>query len=406
MEKKKIVLLTIVVFLVGIIATAGNYAFWSWTSTVNKNVVFNTAGNLRNYVVYNEGESQFSGELNPGNTYTTGIHSTISIYKTTDVSLLATIHMDVNRIGEAMKKSPALKWVVTEGTSTNVGNILAQGNFVGVNGGDTLTLVPDINVTTTEKFYTIWIWLDSSLNPSSDLSGETLDTNVWTEINQAEGAEDRYEITRATAQSTEPGTWISIPTENQANVYNLNENVSSTGTYYVWFKDALDRQVVSKPVEVSVVDNTAPSCEWGTFNPVQIQNNETSQITLTCTDTESGIRYTITVTGTQNDGTSTLTLDDNLVKNGMGLGNASVTSGSITVANTYTVTYVSGNNNCTLDSTTYAVKTATYGTAYSIANPSCTGYTFTGWTANNGLDTTNARYGSSLRLHAFTEGNR
>ena len=383
MEKKKIVILTIVVFFVGIIVTAGSYAFWSWTSTVNKNVVFNTANNLRNYIVYNEGESQFAGELNTGNTYTTGIHSTISIYKTTDVSLLATIHMDVNRIGEVMKKSTALKWVVTEGTATNVGSVLAQGNFIGVNAGDTLTLVPDINVTTTEKFYTVWIWLDSSLNPSSDLSGETLDTNVWTEINQMEGSEDRFEITRASANyqtisatvvdskakvtyyaisssSTDPGTWAEITSANQANVYNLNTNVTSTGTYYVWFKDALDRTVVSKPVEVTVVDNTAPSCTWGTFNPIQIQNNETSQITLTCTDSESGIsvhnlvasditvsndkvnvtniaktsvtngyQYTVTVTGTPNDGTSKLILSANLVKNGMGLGNASVTSGNI-----------------------------------------------------------------------------
>ncbi len=458
MEKKRIAILTIVIFLVGIIITAGSYAFWSWSSTQNKNIVFNTSNNLKNYVVYNEGESQFAGELNVSNSYLTGgIHSTISIYKTTDISLLATIHMDVKTIGNEMKKSKALKWLVTEGTASNVGSALAQGNFIGTNAGDTLTLVPDIPVTTTETFYTIWIWIDSSENPSSNLSGEAFDSNVWTEINQVYGAEDRYEITRiganyqtisatvvdnkykvtqyaVTTTSSTPSTWTTItPATDQAKVYNLNTSVGATGTYYVWFKDENGRIVTPKSVQVTTVDTSAPICTFGTFNPSQIQNNETSQISLTCTDSESGISvhnlttsditvsndkvtvtnitkattnngysYTITVTGTPNDGTAKLTLSANLVKNGMGLGNASVESGNITVANTYTVTYQTGNNNCPLDSTIYAVKTATYGTAYNIANPSCSGYTFTGWTANSGLDTTNARYGTGSANTAWT----
>ena len=458
MNKRKAIVLTIVVFFVGIIAMAGSYAFWSWSSTVNKNIVFNTAGNLKNYIVYDEGQSQFAGELNPSNSYTNGIHSTISIYKTTDVSLLATIHMDVNRIGDAMKSSQALKWVVTEGTPDSIGATLAQGNFVGVNAGDTLTLVPDLEVSTTETFYTIWIWLDSSLNPSSDLSGETLDTNVWTEINQVEGAEDVYKITRlsvnyqtitatvvdskakitaysVSTSNTNPGTWTTItPAANQAKVYTLNYNATSANIYYVWFKDALDRTVVSEAAVVTTVDNTQPSCTWGTFNPTQIQNNETSQIYLTCTDGESGIsvhdlktsditvsnnkvnvtnitktsvtngyRYTITVTGTTNDGTSTLTLDNNLVRNGVGLGNTAVTSGTITVANTYTVTYNTGNNNCPLDTTVYAQYTATYGTAFNVVNPTCQGYSFSGWTAT-GLDTTNAMYGSDSANAHWSDG--
>ena len=54
--------------------------------------------------------------------------------------MLASIMMDINAIGSNMKTSSALKWVVTEGTSTNIGNVLAQGNFIGTNNGDTLTL--------------------------------------------------------------------------------------------------------------------------------------------------------------------------------------------------------------------------------------------------------------------------
>ena len=392
MEKKKIALITIVVFVVGLIITSASYAFWSWNSNVNKNVIFNVASNLKNYIVYNEGESAFTGELNVSNNYQTGsIHSTISIYKTTNVNLLATIHMDVNQIGPNMKQSTALKWVVTEGTTSNVGSVLAKGNFVGTNNGDTLTLVPDIPVNTTETFYTIWIWLDASENPSDNLSGETLDTNVWTEINQVEDAEDRYKVTHSdtnyqqisatvvdskykvthyaiTTTNSDPSNWTEItPTTDQAKVYNLNTTVNNTGTYYIWFKDENNR-VTKKEVTVSEIDTTKPSCSWGAFTPVKIANNETSTVILTCVDSESGIsvhnlqasdftpannkvtvtnitkesvtngyRYTITVTGTNNDGTSYITLADNKVRNGVNLANTSTSSGNVTVENIISV---------------------------------------------------------------------
>ena len=67
MKKNKIILYSIVIFLVGLIITGGSYAFWSWTSDTNKNIVFNTAQNLKNYIVYDEGESSFTGELNVSN---------------------------------------------------------------------------------------------------------------------------------------------------------------------------------------------------------------------------------------------------------------------------------------------------------------------------------------------------
>ncbi len=392
MKKKKITIITIVVFVVGLIIAGSSYAFWSWSGNVNKNVIFNVASNLKNYIVYNEGESAFTGELNVSNSYqTNSIHSTISIYKTTNVNMLATIHMDVNQIGPNMKNSTALKWVVTAGTVSNVGAELAHGNFVGTNNGDTLTLVPDLAVNTTETFYTIWIWLDASQNPSSNLTGETLDTNVWVEVNQVEGAEDRYEITNTNAHyqqisatvvdskakvtqyavtetNSTPSSWITItPATDQAKVYNLNETVNNTGTYYIWFKDENNR-VTSKQVTVSEIDNSAPSCSWGAFTPVKIANGETSTVTLTCTDSESGIsvhnlttadfttqnnritltnvtkesvtngyRYTITVTGTNNDGTSYITLADNKVRNGVNLANTSTSSGNVTVENIISV---------------------------------------------------------------------
>ena len=393
MNKRNSIILAISILLLGLLVAGGSFAYWTWTSTNEKRVVFNTAKDLQEYIIYDEGESKFVGDFKVSNTYNEGIHSTISIKKTAEaenVTLVATIKMDINAIGTNMAKSPALKWVVTSGDSTNVGSVLARGNFVGAKAGDVLTLYPSIPVTTTEQKYTIWIWIDASENPSELLSGETLDTVVWTQIDQIEGVKDNFEITRisannqsisatavnskhkitnyaVTTSSGTPTSWQNIASADQSNIYTLNYTAPSTGTYYVWFKDEVGN-TVSKEVSVTVVDTTAPVCTFDPFNPTLIKNGDTATIDLTCIDNETqittsnlkltdftvsgsgitltninkvsvsnGYKYTITVTGTTANGTPTITLPAGKVKNAMNLSNAVKTSGSITVANVYKI---------------------------------------------------------------------
>ena len=145
MSKKQSIILIIVTFLVGLLVTAGSYAYWSWQSNVNKAVSFNTSKELREYIVYDEGESKFVGDFKTSATHTSGLHSTISIKKkpeASNIDLVATIFMDVNAIGTNMANSPALKWTVTSGNSTSGGTILSSGNFVGSSNGKTLMLLP------------------------------------------------------------------------------------------------------------------------------------------------------------------------------------------------------------------------------------------------------------------------
>lgn len=193
MNRKKTVILIIIVLFMGLLVSGGTYAYWSWTSNNHKNIVFNTAKELKDYIVYNEGNSSFIGNLEVSNSFNQGIHSTISIKKKNDsdianVDLVASIMMDINSIGTNMKQSSALRWLVTSGDSINGGDLLALGNFIGTNSGDTLTLYPSIEVTTTEKEFTIWIWLDASQNPDELLTGESLDTVVWTQVDQLDGS--------------------------------------------------------------------------------------------------------------------------------------------------------------------------------------------------------------------------
>ena len=386
MKNKRKKYLIIALSIVAIFIFAGTYAYWNWTSSENKNVVFNTSKDLKDYITYDDGESKFVGDFQVSDSYLDGVHTTISMKKdgAANVSLIATINMDINAIGETMKVSPALKWVVTSGDSTNVGDVLSSGNFIGSNAGDTMVLLPNIEVLTTEQKFTIWIWIDSSENPSADLTGETLDTVVWTQIDQVEGVVSTFSITKknatyqtidatvvnnmnkivsyaVTTSNTEPSTWTSISDTDQSNVYNLEYTVSTTGTYYIWFKDSLGN-VVSDNVSVSEIDTSAPVCTFGEFSPSSVADGETATVDLVCTDndlkninlsindieitgssatlsniskvkTTNGYTYTISLVGTDVDGIVSLTLPSGKIFDSMNNTNESASSGNLTIQN-------------------------------------------------------------------------
>ncbi len=78
---------------------------------------------------------------------------------------------------------------------------------------------------------------------------------------------------------------------------------------------------------------------------------------------------------------------------------------------TYTVKFTSSTTSCPLDTTNYANINATYDTNIknsAITNPTCTGYTFTGWTASGNFDITTAKIGTKANevTTAWTNNNK
>ena len=379
---KKYVKYLIITLVVGIMIAIGTYAYWSYESSNKKNISIQTSRELSNYIIYDEGESKFAGELKVGSSYLDGVHTTISIKKTNDASnleLIATVNMTVNAIGDNIKNSYGLKWAITKGDSTSAGTLLNQGNFYGKNNDDVIELKTGIEVTTTEEKYTVWIWIDGSENIDPKIVGETLDTSVWTQVDQI--LDNRFEVTSinsnyqfinasavnttknivayaVTNTSSQPSSYTNLTTQEQGNVYNVVDyKVTNTGTYYVWFKDSAGN-TVNESVAVSKIDTTPPVCTFGNFEPSTIKNGETSVVELTCVDEEIGIKssditsssitlngssatlnsniektritngfkYKLTVTGTSTDGDTSLSLNAGVVNNKAGLSNSTPSS--------------------------------------------------------------------------------
>ena len=439
MNKNKKIITLIIIFSIIIALLGSTFAYFSWRSGENKEVVFNTSKGLQEYIIYDSGESKFVGDFQVGSSYTSGVHTTVSIYKSDKISdkmLYATINMKVKEIGENLNNSEALKWTVTLGNATSNGKVLASGNFSLLSTGSEMAILPNFEVTTTLTEYTIWIWLDETL-ADSYMTGEKADVSIWTQVDQI--VVDKFEITKlinnyqiikatavnsgkkiigyqVTDSNTEPSTWISIPENEQNNIYNLEYVVNNTGTYYIWFKD-INNKIVNKNLNVDKIDITGPVCTWDSISKNNLDEKETATISLLCTDSEAGMidkklevsdftisnniitiskvvksnitngyKYTLTVVGGNTSGETTITLPKDKLSDKVNNHNTEAVSDNISVetVKTYAITYkdmggtefsgVHGDNY----PLTYTTKSIT-----TLVNPTKTGYTFAGWYTNS-----------------------
>ena len=88
MTKKQGLAMAVIVLLIGVLTSVGSFAFWSWSSNTPKNIVFNTSDDLSEYIIYDEGDSTFTGDLQVSDNFQYGIQSTIAIQKTQEVTLI------------------------------------------------------------------------------------------------------------------------------------------------------------------------------------------------------------------------------------------------------------------------------------------------------------------------------
>jgi len=203
---KKDVILFMAIFLVLSMIAGGTYAYWQWVNAENTTVVFNTVKDIDDYIYYDAGESHFIGNFQPSSTHCGGESSTASFYIKSDAPtnitakdangngvLYVTLNMNVNAIDSSIASSSAVKWAVTQGTESDCGTALASGNFNGKTAGSTFPLLSNLeildqddcvsgNTISSNCKYTVWLWVDSNGSGLSNLSGKTIDVNIWSRI--------------------------------------------------------------------------------------------------------------------------------------------------------------------------------------------------------------------------------
>ena len=407
---------TLILFMLfGIIAVlTGTYAFYIWNSPEDTNtaISFTTSSDFSCSAKGSNLVSSNNVTLIPTNCnnqeHVIKKKIVTNLNNPSEGSTYLSLWLDVNSIGSYLANSDNFKYALTTSEDSCDTGLVYTGSFKDLQAGDKSNLMISQEFASAgSQTYYLWLWLDEAEVevPPEDLAARSFDLSLNGECSD-EGPTNAFEITslsnnyqilKATAvnfrndvvsyavtTTNSVDSWIDIPESEQGNLYNLESIVDNTGTYYVWFKDS-SGETVNKSLTISTIDTTGPVCTWGNFDANNIKNGENASVTLTCVDPEvrvsngsvsasditvansnvtiknvtseevnNGYKYTITLVGTSTDGSTNLSLKDDTIKNKVGKGNSTNSSGMISVSNKdvfdgYTITL--SNNTYAYDGT-------------------------------------------------------
>ena len=294
--------------------------------------------------------------------------------------------LNIDELGSYLANSDNFKYTLTTTDNNCATDVVYSGNFKDLASGGKTNILESKKFTGTENnTYYLWIWLDEAETtpPEADETTRSFSLSLGGECTSQEVVESftitnkevNYQAISITANNTQrnivsyaivsdtpsDSDWVAISEAKKT--YTLNHVLSTAGEYKIWFKD-VDGNTINDTVSVANIDTTSPVCTFGSFSKTQIKNQETSTISLTCTDPETnikdinltkdsftydnklitisnvvresttnGYKYTLTITGKGLDGDTLITLPKDTIENNGELGNAEVSSSSLVVLN-------------------------------------------------------------------------
>ena len=294
--------------------------------------------------------------------------------------------LNIDELGSYLANSDNFKYTLTTTDNNCATDVVYSGNFKDLATGGKTNILESKKFTGTENnTYYLWIWLDEAETtpPEADETIRSFSLSLGGECTSQEVVESftitnkevNYQAISITANNTQrnivsyaivsdtpsDNDWVAI--NETKKTYTLNHVLSTAGEYKIWFKD-VDGNTISDTVSVANIDTTSPVCTFGSFSKTQIKNQETSMISLTCTDPETnikdinltkdnfaydnklitisnvvreevtnGYKYTLTITGKGLDGDTTITLPKDTIENNGELGNTEVSGSSLVVLN-------------------------------------------------------------------------
>ena len=166
-KSKLFMIIGITIFVIALLGSA--YAYYRFV-LLNINVNTITRG-LDYYIVYNKGTDITSAVLNPSDDYTGGNSIDVTLYKKDNTyDIYGHIYLDITQIGDNLKNSRALRYIVLDGDT-----IISEGNLKNATGS--VCLASNIVLGTTVKNYTIYLWFDGN-SYNGDESNDTIKANI------------------------------------------------------------------------------------------------------------------------------------------------------------------------------------------------------------------------------------
>ena len=166
MKSKKIAIISLIVI---IWILASTYALFEWTSSNNTNVSFDINGMT---ITYNGGDNISGVKLLPVTNRADGVTAGLAIEKTITAqassnNVFMNLYLDINSIDTGLKHN-TFKWEIVKGNTS-----LGSGNFANANAGDTINLVTDEELTTTQTTYKLYIWIDGNEHNPEEMENQS-----------------------------------------------------------------------------------------------------------------------------------------------------------------------------------------------------------------------------------------
>ena len=294
--------------------------------------------------------------------------------------------LNVDGLGSYLANSDNFKYALTTTDNNCATDVVSTGNFKDLATGGRVNILESKKITSTENnTYYLWIWLDEAETtpPEVDETTRSFSLSLGGECTNQEvvdnftvtNKEVNYQNVKVTANNTQRNIvsyaivndtpsdtdWVAI--QDVRKTCTLNRVLSTAGEYKVWFKD-VDGNTISDTINIANIDTTGPVCTFGLFSKTQIKNQETSTLSLTCTDPETkikdinltkesfaydnklitisniarenvsnGYKYTLTITGKGLDGDTSISLPSGNIKNNGDMNNTETSSSSLVVLN-------------------------------------------------------------------------
>lgn len=310
--------------------------------------------------------------------------------------------LNVDGLGSYLANSDNFKYALTTTDNNCATDVVSTGNFKDLAAGGRVNILESKKITSTENnTYYLWIWLDKAETtpPEVDETTRSFSLSLGGECTNQEvvdnftvtNKEVNYQNIKLTANNTQrnivsyaivndtpsDSDWVAI--RDVRKTCTLNQVLSTAGEYKVWFKD-VDGNTISDTINIANIDTTGPVCTFGSFSKTQIKNQETSTLSLTCTDPETkikdinltkesfaydnklitisniarenvsnGYKYTLTITGKGLDGDTSISLPSGNIKNNGDMNNTETSSSTLVILNSTSLS----NLTVTLSDNTY-----------------------------------------------------